>query len=62
MSQETAEIRQRVSQFQTDFKRLTDEIGKEIVGYQEIVRTYPRTQAAGLAEDYIRDMDQAGGG
>ncbi len=38
MSQETAEIRQRVSQFQTDFKRLTDEIGKEIVGYQEIVR------------------------
>ena len=38
MSQETAEIRQKVSAFQSDFHRLVDEIGKDIVGYKEIVR------------------------
>jgi len=38
LSQETAEVRQKVAAFQTDFHALVDEIGKEIVGYKEIVR------------------------
>ena len=38
MSQETAEVRQKVAAFQTDFDRLVAEIGKEIVGYGETVR------------------------
>jgi MoxR-like ATPase len=38
VSQETAEVRQKVAAFQTDFDRLVAEIGKEIVGYGETVR------------------------
>ena len=38
MSQETADVRNKVAGFQTDFERLVQEIGKEIVGYQDIVR------------------------
>jgi MoxR-like ATPase len=34
----TADIRQQVSQFQSDFLRVVTEIGKEIVGYADVVR------------------------
>ena len=38
MTQETAEVRQQVDAFQRDFTKLTAEIRKEIVGYDEQVR------------------------
>ena len=38
MTQETAEVRQRVESFQRDYHRLVDEIRKEIVGYDEQVK------------------------
>ncbi len=38
MSADTAAVRQQVQQFQEDFGRLVAEIGKDIVGYGEIVR------------------------
>ena len=38
MTAETTEVRERVQKFKTDFERLLDEIGKEIVGYRDVIR------------------------
>ncbi len=38
MSEETTEVRQKVEQFRTDFDKLCTEIGKEIVGYRDLIR------------------------
>ena len=58
-SEVESEAKMRLLEYR-DLERVPGREGEARAGYEEIMRTYPGTQAASLAQDYLREMNGGG--